>query len=255
MSHPRTRRLEVVESALRERGFELTETDAGLVARSGTLEVLEHSVPLSVTYPERGEPLLVVSQVANAAQAGHVPLLIVDQWTREAVRSVLADPFALAGRESGGRRFYSIPDRILLTDDTFACTRSTDQLQWQEAPVVGETDTDVTATEGTDSPQLLLQAGDRIAAVLESVDALRCPGPAPEAFATRYERVDDRFQVYEGDEVVGSYADVRAMRTDGYAPTPLPLVPEHHVRSNARLARGVVLAAVEGDTTSFEPPC
>jgi hypothetical protein len=58
--------------------------------------------------------------------------------------------------------------------------------------------------------------------------------------------------VFAGPETVGQYGTVAAMRADGYRPVPLPLVPEHHVRQHASLARATVLADTDGDVT-YEP--
>lgn len=248
MTHPRTHRFEAVKSDLRERGFVLEETKRGVIGTGGTVPPLEGQSPLSITYPDSGAPLSIVSQIANAAQEETVPLLVVDRWTRDDVRSVLAEPFLLAGERDVGREFYSIPDRIRLTDDTYACAPTTASLQWVE---------DQTATvtrRTTDAPQLVLQARDDVVTALDSTESLRCPGPPPDAFPTRYERVDDRFRVYEGADIVGSFAKIRTMRAQGYRPVPLPLVPEHHVRSNGHLARSVVLAAVEDGNTTYEDP-
>jgi hypothetical protein len=44
---------------------------------------------------------------------------------------------------------------------------------------------------------------------------------------------------------------VTAMREHGYRPLPLPLVPEHHVRQSAPLARAGLLATVSQGTVEY----
>ena len=41
------------------------------------------------------------------------------------------------------------------------------------------------------------------------------------------------------------------MKSDGYLPVPLPLVPEHHLRENAHLARRWAIAAVDGGEVTY----
>jgi hypothetical protein len=241
MIRPASRRRAAVERDLRERGYTLEEDDWLTVARDGPMEFLAVDAPLAVVPLTDGRPLSVVSAVANAAHEGRVPVLVADAQTRAAAATVLSDPFALAGYDDGRRLFHAVEDRILLTDDTFACVQYGD-LQWVEATPEAE----------TEDPGLRLTVDDDVVAALDSVDALTCPGPDPEAFPYRYGRTDGRFRVFAGPETVGQYGTVAAMRADGYRPVPLPLVPEHHVREHAALARATVLADTDGDVT-YEP--
>lgn len=260
MPHPRTRRFDAVRRDLRDRGFDLESVDDGVVAAGGSLPATTADAPLAVVYPDDTAPLTIVSEVATAAREGSVPVLVVDEWTAADVRGVLAAVPFVADRRNGGRVFYDVQDRIQLRDDTYACV-PTGPLQWLEAPADRDgapIGADTAATGGaasdTDDPQLLLRVGDRTVAALDSVAALRCPGPATAAFPYRYDRTDGRFRVLEDEAVVGRYGSVRAMRTDGYRPAPLPLVPEHHVRSNGHLARSTVLARVEDGTIEYVSP-
>lgn len=237
MPRPTPGRVETVAADLRDRGFETDPQDYGVLAR-GDATFLDRDAPLLVVEPRDGDPLTLISAVDNAAASGSVPLLVGHPDTVDAAADLLGPPFALRGDDTAGRRFHSVADRIRLTDDTFACVRTDERPRWREAPDSGE----------SDDPEILLAAGGETLAALESVDALRCPGPDPSAFRYRYGRDErGRFAVRDRDGVVGRYAGVSAMRADGFRPVSLPLVPEHHVRSNADLARAAVLATVEDD--------
>ena len=238
---PSARRQRVVDD-LQDRGFTVETDGPSPVASDGPTEFAGIDTPLEIVSLIDDSPLTVISAVANAAHEARVPVLVVDEHDYERVRDLLAPPFALAGSTDGVRQFYTIEDRIQLTDDTFACVASSGELSWAEAP-----DTEA------DSPPLELTAGEETVAVLESIDGLACPGPSPAAFRHRYDRGEDRrFHVYEGDSVVGTYAGVTAMRQAGIRPVPLPLVPEHHIRSNGDLARAVVLATVDDERVHYE---
>lgn len=244
MDRPTPRRVEAVAAVLRERGFETEPTDAGVRAIGDGADPLDVDAPLLVVEPRDGDPLTVISQVANAADSGAVPLLVGHPATVDAAAELLASPFALRA-DADGRQFHPIADRIRLTDDTFACVRAEAPPRWREAAAVGE----------HDDPGLLLEAAGETLAALEGVDALRCPGPEPSAFRYRYERDErGRFAVRDGDGVVGRYAGVGAMRADGFRPVALPLVPEHHVRTNAALARAALLATVDDGAVRYRTP-
>jgi len=181
-------------------------------------------------------PLTVVSAIANAAHRGFVPLLVTD--SHEAVEPLLSEPFLLRG--AGPREFYDVEDRIGLPDDSYACVGTPGTLRWAE-------------TDTTDSPGLTLRASGDVVAAFDGVGALTCPGPSTSAFRYSYARGEDgRFRVFRDGAVVGRYTGVGAMRADGFRPTPLPLVPEHHVRENGRLARQTVVAVV-GDRVTYHP--
>ena len=233
-----TRRQRVVDD-FRERGFTVDD-DPVPVARDGPTDLAGVDAPLELALLTDDSPLTVISAVANAAHEGRVPVLCVDDHDYEGVHELLSPPFALAGTEDVVRQFYTVEDRIQLTDDTFACVAASGELSWAEADTDG------------DSPRLELTAGEETVAVIDSIDGLACPGPSSTAFRHRYDRGDDgRFRVYEGDSVVGEYTGVTAMRQAGVRPVPLPLVPEHHVRNNGDLARAVLLATVEDGTVQY----
>lgn len=237
---PSARRQRVADN-LRDRGFVVNTDGPSPVASGGPTDLTGVDAPLELVSLTDDSPLTVISAVANAAHEGRVPVLVVDDYDSESVRELLAAPFALSGREDGTRQFYTVEDRIQLTDDTFACVATRGHLSWREV------DTEA------DSPPLELTAGEETVAILESIDGLACPGPSPAAFRHRYDRGEDRrFRVYEGGSVVGTYAGVTAMREAGVRPVPLPLVPEHHVRNNGDLARAAVLATVEDGAVRYE---
>jgi len=234
MTHSTAVRIDRVTQDLQDRGFVVETNGSVTIARAGSTELVGHDAPLEVVSITDGAPLRTISAVANAAHDGRVPVLIVDEHSREAVESLLSAPFALAGQQNGMREFYTVEDRIQLTDDSFACVATDGELSWVEP-----------AESGTESPQLHLTVGDETVAVLSSVEGLACPGPSPAAFRYRYDRGDDgRFRVYEGESVAGRYSGVTAMRRAGVRPVPLPLVPEHHIRSNGHLARAVAVVTV-----------
>ncbi|WP_436901853.1 hypothetical protein [Halovenus halobia] len=234
-------RLERVQRDLRDRGFSFETAARPTVARDGPADFAGVDAPLDLRPLASDRPLEIISAVANAAHDGRVPVLVVDDHDYDTVQEFLSPPFALAGNEDGVGQFYTIEDRIQLTDDSFACVASPGELSWSEAP-----------DAGSDSPPLRLSVGGETAAVLDSVEGLACPGPSPAAFRHRYARGEDgRFRVYEGDSVVGEYTGVTAMRQAGVRPVPLPLVPEHHVRNNGDLARAVMLATVEDGTVQY----
>lgn len=227
----------------------------GTVARGGPTDLAGVDAPLHVVQLRDGRPLTVVSAVANAAHEGRVPVFVGDDRTLAAARALLAAPFALDGEggEEGedagntdnadGRRFRTIEDRIRLTDDTFAAVADRGPLSWVE--LGGESSGDRT---GTDSPRLALRVDGERVAVLDSVAALSCPGPSSTTFPYRYERTDEgRIRLLDRDGPVGTVASFGALRNDGYRPVPAPLVPEHHVRTNGRLARRALLAVVEDE--------
>jgi len=241
MPRPVSRRMATVERDLRARGCTLETGGWTTIARDASTALTVDDAPLALISLSEGRPLSVVSAVANATQRGHVPVLITDPETRSAVRDILSSPFALAGEDGDTRQFYAVEDRIRLTDDTFACVDTDGGLQWAEA----------STTAGTDSPPVHLTAGDDVVAVLDSVDELTCPGPDPDAFPTRYTRSDSQFRVFDHEGPVATYGTVRSMRADGYRPVALPLIPEHHVREHAPLARTTLLAVPDDGGVTY----
>lgn len=239
MTHPATTRRERVLADLRERGFDLTDADHGTVARDGP-PITSLEAPLFVTEPRDTRPLTTVSTVAAAARDGYVPLLITDDTSISPIERVLEAPFLLASA-GDGRQFFTIEDRIQLTNGTYACA-ARGALDWAER-----------ATDETDFPELVLRRENEIVTVLESVEALTCPGPSPAAFPYQYTRgADGQFRVLDGDDVVTRYPSMTALRTE-FQPVPLPLVPEHHIRTSGRLARATMLAVV-GDGVAYKSP-
>ncbi len=243
MTRPMSRRLAIVERDLRNRGCTIQENQWVSVACNPPNSLTTEAVSIAVIPLTNGRPLSVVSAIDNAAQRGQIALLVADQHTRTHVRDILSSPFALAGLDDGRRQFYAIEDRIRLTDGTFACVDAAGPFQWREE----------VAAEQTDDPNICLSVGDELVAVLCGTEELTCPGPDPAAFPTRYKRTDRQFQVLGSAGVVGTYSTITSMRADGYRPAPLPLVPEHHFRENATLARNTLLAEPVDDGVIYEP--
>lgn len=243
MNHAQSERFDAVLADLEARGFSLREGSYATVSEDGPASLTGVDGPLSVIELADARPLSVVSAIANATQNERVPVLVTDSYDHDDVLEIVSAPFLLA-EQRDGRRFLSVEDRIMLTDGTFACVGSRGPIQWTE-----ETD-----RGSTESPAVDLVVGGERVAVLESVDELRCPGPTPATFRYRYTREDDgRFAVYEGAERRGRYAGVTAMRASGFRPLPAPLVPEHHIRQSARLARAGLLATVAHGTVEYTP--
>lgn len=243
MTHPASRRVATVERDLRDRGDTIESGDWATVARGDHGGLTDVNAPLSIEPLTDGRPLSVVSAVANAAHERRAPVLVGDRETLTAAEALCSSPFALDGYADDRRRFHTVEDRIMLTDGAFACVAGRGAFRWTESETRAETET----------PRLRLSVGDDVVAVLDSVEELTCPGPPPTAFPLRYSRGDDGlFRVSDHDRVVGQYTGVSAMRSDGYRPVPLPLVPEHHVRRNPELARAVRLATVEDGAVTYD---
>ena len=241
MNYVQSGRSDAVLADLQSRGYDLREGSHATIAEDGPTSLTGMDAPLSVIELGDARPLSVVSAIANATQNERVPVLVTDEYDHEDAANIVSDPFLLAERRDG-RRFFPIEDRIMLTDGTFACIGTRGPIEWAE-----ETD-----RGAVDSPAVELLVGGERVAILDSVDELACPGPTPATFRYRYTREDDgRFAVYEGEECLGRYVGVTAMRKHGYRPLPLPLVPEHHVRQSAPLARAGLLATVSQGTVEY----
>ena len=146
----------------------------------------------------------------------------------QVVATVLGDPACVADDGPEGRHFYKGPDRVPLSDGSYACARATTaDLQWREVPV------------GEDRPRLELGLGTEVVAVFENVDALATA--ERHAFQYAYRRADDgRFEVTAQGEVVERFPGPTVMRRNGYAPVPMPIVPEHLFPEDADLGRWAV---------------
>ncbi|PSP90419.1 hypothetical protein BRC78_05130 [Halobacteriales archaeon QH_8_68_33] len=233
---------------LAERGYETTCLDGATtppaVAAGGDPPGAVTDRPLSVEPLAEATPLSLVAALADAARHERGALFVADPEAAAAAVEVLSDPFLLADERADGRVFYSIPDRIHLTDGTLAAVTARDPTWREDAPggVTG------------DEHALLLEADGETLAALESVAALTCPGPGPEAFPFRYARGEDkRFHVYDRDREVGTFTGVTAMESRGFRPLDMPLVPEHHLRENAGLARRWTVAVVDDGVEYVTP--
>jgi hypothetical protein len=233
---------------LAERGYETTCLDGATtppaVAAGGDPPGAVTDRPLSVEPLAEATPLSLVAALADAARHERGALFVADPEAAAAAVEVLSDPFLLADERADGRVFYSIPDRIHLTDGTLAAVTARDPTWREDAPggVTG------------DERALLLEADGETLAALESVEALTCPGPDPEAVPFRYARGEDkRFRVYDRDREVGTFTGVTAMESRGFRPLDMPLVPEHHLRENAGLARRWTVAVVDDGVEYVTP--
>lgn len=250
--------LDPVLADLAERGYETTRLDGpgtpAAVATGGEAPNAVTDRPLSVEPLSAASPLSVVAPLAGAARDRRGTLFVAHPDTAETLVETLSAPFLRPAPDEPGdgdaaatRSFYAVPDRIRLTDGTLAAVGATGSLGWREGRPGG-----VATDAERDDPPLLLTAGDETVAALSSVDALTCPGPDPDAFPLRYARGDDgRFHVYDGDRDVGTFTSLTAMKSAGVRPVPLPLVPEHHVRENAHLARRWTVAVLGDDGVSY----
>ena len=190
-------------------------------------------------------PEAVVPRLAAAVAAGQDCLLVTPapndgEALARVVASVLETPTALAADDPEGRRFYSGPDRVPLSDGSYACVRApADRLLWREVRV------------GADRPRLELSVGDEVVAVFEHVDALAAPDRA--TFRHAYARTDGQFVVTERGESVDSFASVAAMRRAGYTPVAMPLVPEHLFPADGDPTRAWSVCSVADDAPLFGP--
>ena len=233
---------------LNRRGYETTRLDGATtppaVATGGDPPNAVTDRPLSVEPLAEATPLNLVAALADGAREQRGTLFVAESDTAERAVEILSEPFLLR-RESGhdSRAFYSIPDRIHLTDGTLAAVAA-------ETPTWREDDA-ATGVTG-DERALLLESDGEVLAALESVDTLTCPGPDPEAFPFRYARgADKRFHVFDRDREVGTFTGLRAMLARGFHPVDLPLVPEHHLRENPHLARRWTVATVSAGDVSY----
>jgi len=243
--------VDAVLADLRERGYEIDRPSGSAtpaaVATGGDAPAAITDAPLAVEPLAAVTPLHLVARLADAARSGHAPLLVVDGADRDTAREVLDAPLLVDEETDGRRTFYTVPDRIRLTDGTLACVRTDGGFTWRETEGGGITND---ATDG-DAP-LVLETEGRDVAAFDGVDGLTCPGPDPGAFPYRYARGEDkRIHVFDREREVGVYNGVAAMKANAYRPVPLPLVPEHHVRENADLARRWLLATATDGAVDY----
>jgi hypothetical protein len=244
--------LDSVLADLRARGYEVDRpADAGeppALATGG-----DDGGPLDgpvAVEPVACDPAELVERAAHAARHDRATLYVVRTDDAAGVREMLAEPRFVAAERDGLRTFYHVPDRIQLSDGSYAAVKAAQPtprrgelaresanrvLTWREEPA-------------TESPTLVLEVNRRPTATLDSVDALICPGPGA-VFPYRYARREGSFCVFDADREVGRFGGVAAMRTSGYQPVPMPLVPEHHLRWGTP-AMGV--AVVDGDSVTYD---
>ncbi|WP_153952513.1 hypothetical protein [Halosegnis longus] len=196
------------------------------------------------------DPTTLVERAADAARSDRATLYVTSADEATTVGDILSTPRFVADERDGFRQFYPVPDRIQLADGSYAAVRATQPtarygesararadrvLTWREAP-------------GDDDPSLVLDVNRQSTVTLDSVASLTNPGPAS-VFPYRYTRRDGSFRVLQGDEEVGRFASIGAMRERGYQPVPVPLVPEHHLRWGTPT---LGLAVVDGEQVHYE---
>ncbi|RXK50343.1 hypothetical protein [Halorientalis pallida] len=254
---------EPVLADLRDRGFEVTRLSGdgpAAVAVDGSAPDAVTDRPLAVE-PLAGRSgvggrsalggdtlaLTAVARLAAAARDGQATLFVAAPETAAAVRELLTDPFLCRADTDGRRTFYTVPDRIMLTDDSYACVRADEAVTWREEPTAGP------GADESDATRLVCAADGTVRAALESVDSLRCPGPDPAAFPYRYSRGEDRqMHVFDHEREIGTFTGVAAMKAHGYRPVPLPLVPEHHLRESTHLGRAWTVATVTDGSVRYD---
>jgi len=200
------------------------------------------------------DPETTVPKLQTALRNDRNVLFVApERESAAAVADFFRSPTAVASEDDRGRRtFVHGSDRVPTDDGRYACaTVPPEDLTWRE--VVGREDEGRT---GTDDPDLALVGPAGRLTTLSGVDALDCPPAA--AFEYAYHRDPDEkwFVVSEGDREVGTFAGVDAMRSRGFHPIPMPIVPEHvfEERVGGRwavvgAADGAPVLTVDGETT------
>ncbi|MFC7186986.1 hypothetical protein [Halorubrum yunnanense] len=239
----RRRLTDAAAARLDDDGYEVahpetrTEPPAVATPRSGGTALAVE--PLT---PDDATATVIASRLAHALDREHRACFVVDDdATAETVRSLLADPSLLVAERDGHRTFHAGPDRIPVPGGGYACVRSEGlgepTFAWRETdtpigPVPAGPGVDAAPVDEAGSPvvpRLVCEVDGRVVAVLAGVESLREP-PA-EAFPYAYSRHPDdkRFRVRRGSdgEVVESASGFAPMRSAGYVPIPMPIVPEH----------------------------
>ncbi|RAW45529.1 hypothetical protein DQW50_08230 [Halorubrum sp. 48-1-W] len=202
-------------------------------------------------------PTTVVSRLGHAIDRDRRALFVVaDSEVAAAVRSVLTDPPLLVDETDGRRTFHAGPDRVAVDTEGlpgatggYACVRVEDLVgrkagsdadptfRWRETdtpsgpvPSVNGVDTAASGPDGRPTvPRLVCEADDRVVAVLAGTASLRTPPAGAFPYVYRRDPADKRFRVRHCDDgtVVETASGFAAMRTAGFVPIPMPLVPEH----------------------------
>jgi hypothetical protein len=192
--------------------------------------------------PDDATATVIASRLAHALDRDRRACFVVeDDATAEAVRSLLDDPPLLVAERDGRRTFHAGPDRIPVAGGGYACVRfdglGEPTFVWRETdtpvgPVPAGPGVDAAAVDESGRPvvpRLVCEVDGRVVAVLAGVESLREP-PA-EAFPYAYSRHPDdkRFRVRRGADgaVVESASGFAPMKSAGYVPIPMPIVPEH----------------------------
>jgi len=185
------------------------------------------------------EPTLVLSRLWNDRNNDRAALFVApDAETAEWIETLLTPPVGVRAADEEGRRFYTGPDRVALSEGGYAAVPAGTTLEWRESATAREpiglavggnadTDTDTDAATPASGSWLDLHADDDVVARLDGVDALDCP--TRERFPYAYRRDDDkRIRVVDfAGRPVQRYTGIGAMRDGGFQPVPAPLVPEH----------------------------
>ena len=236
-------RLNTVEETLAGRGYDVSETDGGIVAEpTPETDPIGAPGPLALVRATT-DPTALLESIGSAASAGRTALLVAHPDDVAAIRRVLTDPPGLVDRTETHRTFYNIPDRLPAGNEGFACCRADDTPIWRE-----------TTTEGVtgEGRRFVLSVDGRPVTAFDDFDALSCP--SADAFEYAYRRDDDgRFVVRRlaSDRIVGGFPSVRELKANAYRPIPVPLVPEAVV--DGYLPETWAIATVDdGRVTSIE---
>lgn len=247
--------LDTLLADLRARGYTVTRgADAGDPPALAVADGADAPLALGETVaiePVEPDPTALVERAAHAARHDRAVLYATTAADADPVREILTPPRFVADERDGLRRFYHVPDRIRLSDGSYAAVKAAQPTPRRGEPARVSADRVLAWREeaGPDGapPRLVLEVNRHPTATLDSVDALACPGPA-DVFPYRYARRDGAFRVFKQDREVGRFRGVTAMRSGGYQPVPVPLVPEHHLRWGLP-AMGL---AVVADGVSYE---
>lgn len=114
-------------------------------------------------------------------------------------------------------------------------------IQWRETdtplgpvPAVDGIDTDALSDEDRPAvPRLVCEVRGRVVAVLGGVQSLQTPPASAFPYFYRRDPTDKRFRVRRGADgaVIESLSGFSQLRDAGFRPIPMPLVPEHVIRT------------------------
>ncbi|WP_435363097.1 hypothetical protein [Haloarchaeobius sp. DYHT-AS-18] len=175
--------------------------------------------------PEEVTAETLVPRFANAlAREQNVLFVVPSEPTVGAALHVLDAPYCVAAEtDTRCRTFFNGPDRVPLSNGRYALAQAGEYV-WRE---LDPEESELEGRTGSDRKEVVLTGDGEEIALFTDVDGLSCPSPS--AFPFSYGRGHDKqFHVHDRDgREVGRFTSIQAMRTHGYEPVPMPLVPEH----------------------------